>query len=59
MPTMTYVIGTLVWYYYIVQGGLANGQQLTPDEDDPNVDLGRFIGKTPTSVIKRKFLLGT
>lgn len=36
--------GTLVWYYHVCQRQVwLMGHALNPDEDDPNVDLGRFI----------------
>lgn len=40
------VTGTLVWYYYICPREVwLMARQLTPDEDNPNIDLGRFIGE--------------
>jgi len=39
-----YVSGTLVWYYYICPREVwLIGHQITPDQDDSNVSLGRFI----------------
>lgn len=38
------VSGTLVWYYYICPREVwLIGHQITPDQDDSNVSLGRFI----------------
>lgn len=39
-----HVSGTLVWYYYICPREVwLIGRQITPDQDDTNVSLGRFI----------------
>lgn len=39
-----HVSGTLVWYYYICPREVwLIGHQITPDQDDSNVSLGRFI----------------
>jgi len=39
-----HVSGTLVWYYYICPREVwLIGHQITPDQDDANVSLGRFI----------------
>jgi len=39
-----HVSGTLVWYYYICPREVwLIGHQITPDQDDTNVSLGRFI----------------
>ncbi len=39
-----YVSGTLVWYYYICPREVwLIGHQITPDQDDANLYLGRFI----------------
>ncbi|TEB09030.1 CRISPR-associated protein Cas4 [Pelotomaculum propionicicum] len=39
-----YVSGTLVWYYYICPREVwLISHQITPDQDDSNVSLGRFI----------------
>lgn len=38
------VSGTLIWYYYICPREVwLIGHQITPDQDDTNVSLGRFI----------------
>ena len=38
------VSGTLVWYYYICPREVwLIGHQITPDQDNANVSLGRFI----------------
>ncbi|HHY99029.1 MAG TPA: CRISPR-associated protein Cas4 [Firmicutes bacterium] len=39
-----YITGTLIWYYYICQRQVwLMGRHITPDEDHPSIDLGRFI----------------
>lgn len=41
-----HVTGTLVWYYYICKREVwLMARHLVPDEDNPNIDLGRFIGE--------------
>lgn len=38
------VSGTLIWYYYICHREVwLIGHQITPDQDNDNVSLGRFI----------------
>ncbi|MFZ5591068.1 MAG: CRISPR-associated protein Cas4, partial [Bacillota bacterium] len=38
------VSGTLIWYYYICPREVwLIGHQVTPDQDDANVSLGRFL----------------
>lgn len=38
------VTGTLVWYYHICHREVwLMSHQLNPDQDDPNLDLGRFL----------------
>ena len=38
------VSGTLIWYYYVCKREVwLMGHQINPDEDNPNIDLGRFI----------------
>ncbi|MEA4884834.1 MAG: CRISPR-associated protein Cas4 [Clostridia bacterium] len=39
-----HVTGTLVWYYYICQRQVwLMAHQVNPDEDNPSIDLGRFL----------------
>ena len=39
-----HISGTLVWYYFICPREVwLIGHQITPDQDDANVSLGRFI----------------
>lgn len=43
-PSNLHVTGTLIWYYYICcRETWLMSHQINPDEDHPNVDLGRFI----------------
>lgn len=42
-----YVTGTLVWYYFVCHRQVwLMTHQVNPDEDDANMDLGRFIHET-------------
>lgn len=51
--------GTLVWYYYICQREVwLMGRQITPDEDNPNVELGRFIHELRYGRDKKEINLG-
>jgi len=39
-----HVTGTLVWYYYICRRQVwLMAHQINPDEDDPNLEYGRFL----------------
>jgi CRISPR-associated exonuclease Cas4 len=39
-----HVTGTLIWYYYICHREVwLMARNMVPDQDNPNVDLGRFI----------------
>lgn len=39
-----HVTATLIWYYYICQREVwLMGRQITPDQDNSNVEIGRFI----------------
>lgn len=41
------ITGTLIWYYYICQREvwlMAHG--ITPDQENPNIDIGRMIHET-------------
>lgn len=38
------VTGTLVWYYYVCKRQVwLMAHQINPDEDDPNIEYGRFL----------------
>lgn len=51
--------GTLVWYYYVCKREVwLMGRQITPDEDDPNVVLGRFFAQQSYSRDKKEVALG-
>lgn len=53
------VTGTLVWYYYICPREVwLMARQLTPDEDNPNIDLGRFISKNTYKRDKKEISVG-
>lgn len=54
-----YVTGTLVWYYYICHREVwLMGRQITPDEDDSNVELGRFLHQLRYGRDKKEINLG-
>ncbi|NLW40528.1 MAG: CRISPR-associated protein Cas4 [Tissierellia bacterium] len=47
------VTGTLVWYYFICKREVwLMAHNIIPDQDDPNIDLGRFLHEN--SYIRRK-----
>lgn len=44
MDASLHITGTLIWYYFICHREVwLMARQINPDEDNPNVDLGRFI----------------
>ncbi|RJO60660.1 CRISPR-associated protein Cas4 [candidate division WS5 bacterium] len=54
-----HVTGTLVWYYYICKREVwLMGRHLTPDEDNPNIDLGRFIQEHSYAREKKELAVG-
>ena len=55
-----HVTGTLIWYYFVCQRQVwLMAHQVNPDEDDPNMDLGRFIHQTSyTREHKKEILIG-
>lgn len=53
------VTGTLVWYYYICKREVwLMSRQLTPDQDDSNVDIGRFLHEESYKRDKKEVSLG-
>lgn len=54
-----HVTGTLVWYYYICPREVwLMARHLVPDQDNANVDLGRFIGDTTYERDRKEISLG-
>jgi len=54
------VSGTLIWYYYICEREVwLISHQLTPDQDDTNVAIGRFIDQTSYSREKKQLTVGS
>ncbi|QGP92360.1 hypothetical protein MGLY_17350 [Neomoorella glycerini] len=52
--------GTLVWYYYIcLRQVWLISHQITPDADDGNLILGRFIGETSYNREKKELAIGS
>jgi len=54
-----HVTGTLVWYYYICPREVwLMARNLVPDQDNANVDLGRFIGENTYERDKKEISVG-
>lgn len=54
-----HVTGTLVWYYYICPREVwLMSRNLVPDQDDTNIDLGRFIQENTYQRDKKEISLG-
>lgn len=54
-----HVTGTLVWYYYICQREVwLMARNIFPDEDNANIDLGRFIGENTYQREKKELSIG-
>jgi len=54
-----HVTGTLVWYYYICPREVwLMARNLVPDQDDSNIDLGRFIHENTYQRDKKEISLG-
>lgn len=54
-----HVTGTLVWYYYICPREVwLMARNMLPDQDNANVDLGRFIGENTYQRDKKEVSLG-
>lgn len=57
--TDLHVTGTLVWYYYICPREVwLMARNIVPDQDNANVDLGRFIGENTYQRDKKEISLG-
>lgn len=53
------VTGTHIWYYYICKREVwLMIHQIAPDQDDDNVDLGRFINEHSYQRNKQEVLIG-
>jgi CRISPR-associated exonuclease Cas4 len=54
-----HVTATLVWYYFICQREVwLMGRQISPDQDNSNVDLGRFLHEQSYQREKKEVSLG-
>lgn len=54
-----HVTGTLVWYYYICHREVwLMARHIVPDQDNANVDLGRFIGESTYKRDKKEISIG-
>ena len=61
MPNQSdiHVTGTLIWYYYICHREVwLMARQINPDEDNSNVDLGRFIHEQSYQREKKEISFG-
>lgn len=53
------VNGTLIWYYFICKRQVwLMAHKIVPDQDDPNIDLGRFIHENSYTRMKKEMSLG-
>ena len=53
------VTGTLVWYYCVCpRQAWLMARHLVPDEDDTNIEIGRFIHETAYRREKKEITLG-
>lgn len=53
------VTGTLVWYYYICKREVwLMAHQITPSQDDSNIELGKFIHENSYSRNKKEISIG-
>ncbi|HHX10174.1 MAG TPA: CRISPR-associated protein Cas4 [Firmicutes bacterium] len=54
------VTGTLVWYYYVCKRQVwLMAHQINPDEDDPNIEYGRFLQEIAYGREKKEFSVGS
>ncbi len=54
------VSGTLIWYYYICPRQVwLIAHQLTPDDEDPNIYIGRLIDETAYGREKKELVVGS
>lgn len=54
-----HVTGTLIWYYYACHREVwLMARNLVPDQDNPNIDLGRFIHETSYEREKKEISIG-
>ena len=58
-PDDLHVTGTLIWYYYICHREVwLMARNLVPDQDNPNVDLGRFFHEQSYQREKKEISIG-
>lgn len=51
--------GTLIWYYFVCRRQVwLMGRQITPDEDDTNIVLGRFYAEKAYARDKKEITFG-
>jgi CRISPR-associated exonuclease Cas4 len=52
--------GTLIWYYFICKRQVwLISHQLTPDQDDTNIAIGRLIDRTAYEREKKELVVGS
>ncbi|HHV36108.1 MAG TPA: Dna2/Cas4 domain-containing protein, partial [Syntrophomonadaceae bacterium] len=52
--------GTLIWYYFICKRQVwLISHQLTPDQDDTNIAIGRLIDRTSYGREKKELVVGS
>ncbi|AKL94556.1 CRISPR-associated RecB-family exonuclease Cas4 [Clostridium aceticum] len=53
------ITGTLIWYYYICKREVwLMSRQLTPDQEDSNIEIGRFFHEESYKKNKKEISLG-
>lgn len=59
VETLKHVNGTLIWYYYICPREVwLMARQVTPDEDDSNIEIGRYIHEQRYRREKKEITVG-
>jgi CRISPR-associated exonuclease Cas4 len=60
LETFQEVNGTLMWYYFICPREVwLMARQVTPDADDPKIEIGRFIHENHYRRAKKEISVGT
>lgn len=60
MQEKIYVNGTLIWYYYICKREVwLMGHNIVPDQENENIELGRFIHENTYKRNKKEIAFGS
>lgn len=60
MQEQIYVNGTLIWYYYICKREVwLMGHNIIPDQENENIELGRFIHENTYKRSKKEIVFGS